>query len=317
MKRFFTLLSIFIVTIILSCDYHLLNEEDTNPFEAHNVELTVTRPLNPNETNKITFVWMTDNHVGRETHESGITRYETQFIKWLDDNHKSYPFILCTGDLTDSGKTEDWKNSTAFVESIKAYDNDNFIYVIGNHEIHNGSTQDDWLKYFTSTNPINQRPFLEGRYTYNGLSIYIMDNDSRAFRSSTLDYFDSTTKADTNPFKIAAAHVPLTGQTTQATGMQFVVAEDAQRNFMLRAMDEGNVGVYFCGHHHIGNYEEHYTATTGEMMGAAFHRKDLYGLESDGYWYECTLDKTTKVLTVDQYYAETATYEKSFSFPMP
>lgn len=290
MKRLKLLILPLILIALISCDFSNLIDRGES--------FTNTPITTDTNADTITFLWLTDVHLGKEkTHPNSFISFNEELFNWLEKENKKYPFTLITGDLVQSVK--DFKQAKDYITRLKDFCNDNVIYTIGNHEINKAPSNKPWLDY----NFGDLSHSLFGRYTYRGISIYKLDTALRTFGLTQLKALEKALKTDTNNFKLFVSHIPLSGNPLEATTLYFTIGSAEERNFIISLMQNYKVGVYLAGHHHKGNWEEHYNETTGEFIGSAAHKNILLNLDGIGYFYECTLDKEKKTLTITPHLA--------------
>lgn len=267
------------------------------------------------------FVVLTDQHYGREKKYPGqIERWDDNFYDFLNRvDGSEYPFIICLGDLSDSGEITDFVVSH-IAECIKATSNGHFIYAIGNHERHSFS-KDFWDAVSAKdetidTDAIKNGDFSTmGKYVYKDiLSIYKLDSSLRTWGKKQLDWLEEALKQDKSEYRIFITHDNITtggvfDQSLFVTGY----GDIAERNRLYRIMHDYNVGVILTGHHHKGNIEYHMSDYMGELNLAAYHHMKI-GMESEGFWYEFTLDPSTGLLTAQAYLARTGQKDPRYVF---
>ena len=305
MKNLKLLIITLLLTTLISCDFSFLIDRGES-FTTTNIDSSTTE-------DKITFLWLTDVHLGKEkTHPDSFTSYEEQLFKWLEEGKKKYPFTLITGDLANSAN--DFNQAKAYITKLKLYCNGKVIYTIGNHEINKAPSNKPWLDCDFG----DLAHSLYGRYTYNGVSIYKLDTALRTLGLTQLRALETALKDDTNDFKLFVAHIPISGSPIEATTLQMTIGTAEERNHIITLMKDNKVGVYLAGHHHKGNWEEHYNETTGEFIGSADHKNIMLNLDGTGYFYECTLDKANKTLTITPHIAaDPKKTEKEVVFKLP
>lgn len=260
------------------------------------------------------FALMTDPHIGRT--DSGVTERGEEFLKFLgSDTEKRYDFVVCLGDLTDTGDIYASSVEKFIDDARKRTELNNFIYVIGNHDIRTQSkaTWDEQFSVLTPDHDVSRMM----RYSYKGVSIYKLDNSSRIFGKEQLRMLEEALRHDPNKYRIFLAHeVVTTGGELDQTLILFG-SEAGELLRLYRIMRDYGVSMIFTGHHHKGNviYEGDYFA---EFNAAALHTRSG-SFESDGYAYSVDVDPVSETIKVTAYvvtgeeesempWRETATY---------
>ena len=247
------------------------------------------------ETGAFTFVLFTDPHINRT--DSGVQDHREEFLKFLEAESDVYPFIVCLGDLVDDGDIYS-REAQDFIEQSRSYTTlNNFIYVIGNHDIRTHS-RTEWDEEFKVLTPGHDNPRMM-RYSYKGVSIYKLDNASRIFGKDQLNMLEEALRSDPNEYRIFLAHeVVATGGALDQTTVIFG-SEAGELLRLFRLMRNYDVSMLFTGHHHKGN--EIYSGDGfSEFNAAALHSRSG-SFESDGYWYTVTVDPDAGEITVTSY----------------
>lgn len=289
--------------LLVSCQfaYDVAGYLDKNPFTD---EVDITKGYSDSSYYRpgeyLRFVMISDVHIGREGHDSGVVEKTDEFLSFLEG--KNYPFLICLGDLTDDGHYEDAAVGD-FMNACLPHVNSNFIYVLGNHDKH-VHTQDSWVSFIKKLRTDESRIL---RYRFGEVSLYKLDNSSRIYGREQLEYLREALSEDDNPFRIALAHEnTTTGGVFDQSLFLFGTADIAERNRLYSIMDKGDAGILLTGHHHKGNIAYHVTDTLGEFNAAALHAREtaIPGLESKGFWYECVLDMERSTLSIKAYLAD-------------
>lgn len=261
-------------------------------------------------SDRILFPLVTDVHTDRT--DSGVTEFKKEFIDFLGKG--DYPFVVCLGDLSDTGDYAS-DGTMRFIAEAGRQANGNFIYVIGNHErhIHDASC---WDRFAGALVPEGFSPRM-ARYVFGPLSIYKLDNSTRIYGRAQLGYLETALAMDSNPYKIFITHINNTtggvpDQSLFITGM----ADIAERNRICRLMDQYGVSLLLTGHHHKGNIAYRLGEHSSEFNAAALHRRDFMGIESEGYWYTVEIIPEEGIIRVIPYYAETGEALDAYEFPL-
>ena len=260
------------------------------------------------------FALMTDPHIGRT--DSGVTEHGEEFLKFLgSDTETRYDFVVCLVDLTDTGDIYASSVEKFIDDARKRTELNNFIYVIGNHDVRTQSKA-AWDEQFSVLTPGHDVSRMM-RYSYKGVSIYKLDNSSRIFGKEQLRMLEEALRHDPNKYRIFLAHEVVTtgGELDQTLAIFGSEAGELLR--LYRIMRDYGVSMIFTGHHHKGNiiYEGDYFA---EFNAAALHTRSG-SFESDGYAYSVDVDPISETIKVTAYvvtgeeesempWRETATY---------
>lgn len=319
------------ITLILlsSCTFpgFIVKNYEENPFlEAYELtspagsEKVAEANRKKIDADEVSFIAITDVHIHREKDTSGIVRYDENFFSYAKS--KNYDFMVNLGDLTDDG-IYDSETESFIKKSIEATDNGWLLYCIGNHDrrIMDSPMWKDGVLYTQDGDSLNLTGFASmARYTYGDiLSIYQLDNSMRTFGKQQLIWLEEALKIDKGKYKIFIVHeVATTGGAMDQSLFLFGLGDIDERNRLYRIMTEYDVGLVLSGHHHIGNIEYHMTDTLGEMNLAAYHRRKTSPIEyeSDGFWYDITLNAQNGTVEIDAYNAEDSTLYKRFTFKL-
>ena len=322
--------SLLIALVLSSCSFYtsIMQNVSGNPFmpsyklseplPEHNLfESSAANPENPPEGEdgseqgpsngsaqreplsdspaEFTFPLFSDPHIGRG--DSGVTGHNDEFLAFLKANTGIYPFVVCLGDLIDNGDIYS-KELVDFIESTRKETTlRNFVYVIGNHDVRTGSKSawDERFKVLTPGHDVSRMI----RYSYNGVSIYKLDNSSRIFGKEQLNMLEEALRNDPNKYRIFLAHeIVASGGALDQTTVIFG-AEPGELLRLYSMMDKYGVSMLFTGHHHKGNiiYEG---KTFAEFNAAALHSRSG-SFESDGYWYTVTVSPESSTIKVTTY----------------
>lgn len=265
---------------------------------------------------EISFSVTTDNHFDR----ADSTWYNENYYSFLES--KSYPFAVSLGDITDTGVFTE--NALRFADEVtKRTAKGFFTTCVGNHDRHSVSERWDSgnERYSTARcyyygKTVDEKPLL---------AIYKLDNSYDCITDLQFRYLEEALKKETAVYRMIIIHENVsTGNTLGPTLVLFGLSS-AETNRLYRIMSENGVGLILSGHNHIGNVEYHLSDTLGELNMAAYHKKNnaLLNMESQGYFYDFTLDTATGDVVIKGYLAEsttdaeTAKAEKTFNFKLP
>ena len=248
----------------------------------------------------IRFPLITDVHVLRDRRYDDVVNFREELIGFLSDN--SFPFIVNLGDTLDHGRFSE-PEFLDFISRAGNAANGNFLYAIGNHELHD-ETSASFDRFLSALHPGHETSRM-ARYVYGPLSIYKLDNSKRTFGREQLEYLEEALKCDPNPYRIFFAHeiIAAGGQLDQTLSIFGIDPEEANR--LLRLMDDYHVSIIFTGHHHKGNSIYRHQDDLAEFNAAAAHRRDAMGFESMGYWYVIEIDMAAEEIRIIPYSAET------------
>ncbi len=297
-------LAAFVLMYLISCRLEMLplSEFSSNPFTS---KKTLSDVVNPDA---IEFSAITDVHLGRRN--SGISWFTDNYFDFLST--KSYPFLIQLGDFSDNGVIG--IEELDFINKAKAASHaSHFISVMGNHDRHNVSPLWNNDPEFQIAERYSYGKCLDGR---DMLSIYKLDNSKRTIGSLQFQYLEETLKSDNSRYKIFIAHeiVASGGNFDMSLILFGLNVEDQLKLYKL--MNKYKVGLILSGHHHIGNIEYHFDEKHGEFNLAAFHQRKTkpFEYESEGYFYDISLDTDSGKLTITPYLAETKEKKSPFTF---
>ena len=244
------------------------------------------------------FVMFADPHIGRS--DSGVTEHTEEFLRFLDDNPGAFQFAVCLGDLIDNGDIYS-NEGEAFIEAVGERTKGNFIYVLGNHDIHShsGAEWDEQFHVLVSPDKAVTRMM---RYSYGGVSFYKLDNSTRVMGKEQLRWLEDALKKDPNSYRIFLAHeVVTTGGELDQTLFLFGMEAGESMN-LYRIMRDNGVSMIFTGHHHKGNITYEFDDFS-EFNAAALHERttSFSEFESRGYWYTVNINPDTEKLTLTTY----------------
>ena len=260
----------------------------------------------------ITFPFVTDVHLRRENEHGNITHYHEEFKAFLHNG--GFPFVVCLGDLMDNGSFFQDTQATDYIREVGNLANGNFIYTVGNHDLHSESRKSFsrlWSDRYGEGESATMKHFV-----YGDLSIYMLDNASRTFGADQLGYLESALKADTRPYRILIAHENVfTGGVFDQT-LAIFGAHMREANRLARIAAENGVSLILTGHHHKGDIT-YQMKGFAEYNAAAAHRHDTFmDLESRGYWYTVEIDPDAGEIRLAMYLAETGERVGTRSFTL-
>ena len=248
----------------------------------------------------IRFPLITDVHVLRDRKYDDIVNFREELIDFLSDN--SFPFIVNLGDTLDHGRFSN-PDFLDFISRAGNAANGNFLYAIGNHELHD-ETSASFDRFLSSMHPGHETSRM-ARYVYGPLSIYKLDNSKRTFGREQLEYLEEALSSDPNPYRIFFAHGIVAAGGKPDVSLSIFGINPQEANRLLRIMDENHVSIIFTGHHHKGNIIYRHQDDLAEFNAAAEHRRDLMGFESMGYWYVVEIDMAAEEIRIIPYSSET------------
>lgn len=304
-------IALAIASLLFSCDFNsnLFINTTGNPFLQNTYD---------NLGNMQELVIVTDVHIGRENHSSGITRYDDVFETFLKSSEVgSKSALISLGDLVDKSKT-DIPDSLNFIKKFAHYCSNTFVGVIGNHETHETSMA-NWEDTFSTTlEDIKSYSHRMAVYKFNNVSIYVLDNAKRILGQTQLNYLEEAMKQDTNPVKIVLSHENImTGNKLDQSLFMFGNPSVTELTHFTKILEENGVSLVLTGHTHNGNFIYKYGENCYEMNLAAYHAKEsTLNLESKGYWYTLSIDESSQEIVVKTYLAKTGeiTDEHRFSY---
>ena len=245
---------------------------------------------------QFSFVLFADPHLGRK--DSGVTQHTEDFYKFLEAGN--YPFAVCLGDIIDAGDIYS-QEAEDFVEAVGDRTNGNFIYVLGNHDIHK-YTPSQWDEHYKVLVGDGRDVTRMMRYSYGGVSFYKLDNSTRVMGKEQMNMLEEALRRDPNEYRIFLAHeVMTTGGALDQTAILFgMEAGEAMR--LQRLMRNYGVSMIFTGHHHKGNITYRFD-DFAEFNAAALHQRDMAfaDFESQGCVYNVSIDTAAKRITLTTY----------------
>lgn len=194
------------------------------------------------------FIVITDTHFGSEKKSHDC---DSRFIEKLDEMFQNQDeslrprFIVCNGDVSDSGRVWQYDLYNEFCSKIKtvAYDRlgvqDFKIYTVaGNHDLYNHGF-DNWKRNVYPYEPAY-------RFSVNDFTFYFVDTANGTLGYDQLKEFESLIADDSN-YKICFTHYPF------YAGGQFLftIQNTMERNRVLTDFARNNFRLVFEGHTHI------------------------------------------------------------------
>ncbi len=294
--------------LLTSCDFNsaIFANITGNPFLQNTYELDSLQNL----------VIITDVHIGRETHESGITRYDNTFETFLANTFKTstYSALISIGDLVDESNT-DISESSNFIKRFAPYCSNRFISIIGNHETHTNSMS-SWENSFPETEDLKSYFKRMAVYKFDNVSIYVMNNAKRLFGYSQLNYLEEALSKDTNEVKIIMTHENvMTGNKLDQSLILFGNPSATEMARFAKILENNGVSLVLTGHTHNGDFIYKYGNKCFEMNLAAYHAKETaLNIEGKGNWYTLSLNESSKKIIVRTYLAKTGALAKEHQF---
>lgn len=295
--------------LLISCDFNstLFSGTTGNPF----LENTYAGLGDMHE-----LVIVTDIHIGRENHKTGVFRYDDKFEAFLKSSqHGKISALISLGDLVDESKA-DISGSLDFIKKFSPYCSNFFIGLVGNHETH-ATSMEEWENTFTTTlGSITSYSKRMAVYKFNKVSIYVLNNAKRVFGQSQLNYFEQAISKDTNEVKIVLAHENImTGNKLDQSLFMFGDPSVTELAHFAKILEDNGVCLVLTGHTHNGNFIYKYGEKCYEMNLAAYHAKESsLNLESKGYWYTLSIDENKKEVVVKTYLAKDGKLETEHRF---
>lgn len=272
--------------------------------------------LESDATDKLEFALVTDVHLQREEHVSGIKRYDDNFESFLSEKEGGYTALLSLGDLVDEQYPINDKVSS-FISRFSKYCSNLFIATVGNHDLHI-ATPTQWENSSPDIPVVTYFAKRMGVVKCGEVSIYITDNAKRIFGHQQLEYLEEALKKDTNKIKIVLAHENvMSGGVIDQSLILYGNADIYERSNFARILEENNVSLVLSGHTHKGNAIYKFNKRTYEMNLCAYHGRDMdIELESKGNWYTISFDTSTKEIVIKNFLASTKAQiaESRFSY---
>jgi len=231
------------------------------------------------------FLVFSDLHYGRT--ESGFYLEEEAFLAWLDTYPSTLAFALHLGDGTAYSLESEYRLYRDFLDMLE--DRSIEVHaVLGNHDVREyGRTL--FIRYI---NPLTAR-----RFSYKGISFYLLDTGNASLGKVQLDNLMSSVADDPNP-KIFCGHVPLYGGPDM---FYFSLKDPHERALLVKTMVQNKVGLYLGGHLHINHKLYSYTDTNHEFVCESFHGRDSLIENTLPVWYVFTYDAPSNRITIFRY----------------
>ncbi len=276
--------------------------DEENPGGEEEPPQTLQQETPPVTSDEFSFVLFADPHLGRQ--DPGVTQHTDEFYAFLDT--KDYAFALCLGDVVDDGDIYS-QEAEDFIEAVGDRTHGNFIYVLGNHDIHR-YTPAQWDEHYKVLVGDGRDVTRMMRYSYDGVSFYKLDNSTRVMGKEQMNMLEEALRNDPNEYRIFLAHeVVTTGGELDQTAILFgMEAGEAMR--LQRLMRNYGVSMIFTGHHHKGNIIYRFD-DFAEFNAAALHQRDtaFADFESPGCLYDVSVNKAENTITLTTYvYSEEA-----------
>ncbi|WP_191014633.1 metallophosphoesterase family protein [Treponema zioleckii] len=280
MKKLFLFNLIFLILILYSsCSfgaYFLLFDEDNVDTRAASVEkLSDSQLPSVSFGNVYSGVLITDVHFGAQENEC------EKFLSWIsaqfenEDSTLRPRFILCLGDIANSGSSKEYDEFNSFCEAVrklaseKIGDSDFKIYsTIGNHDLYNNG----WSNYKKQVFPYKTAYYFDSsNFSLGNFSFYFLDSANGTFGEKQRESFASVVKNDPNA-KIVCTHYPI-----YAGGNALMTIQNTmERATFLTIFKKNNVKQVFEGHAHR-TYGFDYS-TFREDVTASFVRRYTWRL---------------------------------------
>jgi len=231
------------------------------------------------------FLVLSDIHFGRT--EEGVYWAFDQFDDWLAGYPSPLAFALHLGDGTAYSLESEYQAYAAFMQRLPM----NGHAVLGNHDV-----RADGRSLFTQYID----PHTARRFSYNGISFYLLDTGNASLGKVQLDNLMDAAASDPNP-KIFCGHVPLYGGPDM---FYFSLKDPHERALLVDTMVKNKVGLYLGGHLHLTHKVYQYADTTHEFVSESFHgRNDLFE-NTLPVWYVFTYDEVSNSITIERYTVE-------------
>lgn len=267
--------------IIVSCDIALFDEKlslDDNPFIF---PIVIESGKEGDDT--LDFIVISDAHLNRELRDSNIWRNTDNFLLFIEES--DVDAVLLLGDMIDDAVDIDYESMHSFLSLMKERLDDGtpIIYTLGNHDANKGSSVEAWEKEFGQGS-------MEA-YRISDTMIYKLNSSFRIFGHDQLKALEDAMRNNRAGYNIILTHVPLGAKGLDQSLFEFTIADIDERNALLKIIDENGSTLTFSGHHHKGAVLNSWSDRHKEHIFSAFHKRDLFGLESEGYYFLVRLNQ--------------------------
>lgn len=254
MKKFKGLFLGVAVTLLcamfLSCEFglHQLFGRP-EPVEERACTLkTLTGTDVPQVSGKYNFIVISDLHYGK----TDSKRFEAGLEKWLSsvssDLSQKPAFIICLGDIANSGSESEYQAYENFIKRIETNYSIKTYSAVGNHDLYNSGFEKYKKHVFPNTSFYK---FETPRFSY-----YFTDTGSACFGKPQLSALEEAFKNDAKK-KIICSHMPMNGQGD----LYFRLQDITERNIAIALYVRNNVKYTLSGHTHkdlSGDFEAFY-----------------------------------------------------------
>lgn len=187
--------------------------------------------------------------------------------------------------MIDDAVDIDYESMHSFLSLMKERLDDGtpIIYTLGNHDANKGSSVEAWEKEFGQGS-------MEA-YRISDTMIYKLNSSFRIFGHDQLRALEDAMRNNRAGYNIILTHVPLGAKGLDQSLFEFTIADIDERNALLKIIDENGSTLTFSGHHHKGAVLNSWSERHKEYIFSAFHKRDLFGLESEGYYFLVRLNQ--------------------------
>lgn len=297
MKKILLPLLILIILSFSACDINFskdpfLNLEtvfgtsaDENPFTVSKSDKFFSSDTAYTGEGDFEFLIMTDTHFGYEKKDAYFV-YD-KFKQWATTNSsiiRGLDFIAHLGDITDNSDKEDFKSFKKYCFE-EVFPGKPLITTPGNHDNRRGGL-DRYREVFGFD-------ITYYRFDYKGVHFYLPDSSFRTLGKKQYQQLTQALALDKDATKIILSHVPLYG----GPGVIYASFSDMEeRNGILKAMVDNNVGLYMAGHNHVGNIVTNLNSNSAEFLLASMLGGTFRNIKPSFYIAEYTEnDKTIKI----------------------
>ncbi len=192
---------------------------------------------------RYTVLVISDIHFGSDKKEINPQNLFT----WLDSirGTSTYPsFVLCLGDVVDTGKPEQYRSYLSFCQKLKTeYNIPLILNACGNHDIY----QNNWDNWKANCYPYTS--FY--KFYTGGFSWYCLDTASGTIGQKQYKKLLSDLISDSRP-KIIFTHYPFIRFNINCSNM----AETTERNKLISAFAKNKVRCVLGGHNHNQTFDD-------------------------------------------------------------
>lgn len=234
-KKFVFMVFTFILffPILFSCNFALYEafyrDGEVNIRAASLKEMPVPTPA---LSQKFKVAIITDIHFG----SSKYARIENEFLSWL--NQTMPDFVICLGDVSEHGLSNEIEAYSEFVDKIKAVCGREVYTIVGNHDLYNSGWNFFSEKIFPHTSLYH--------FSTQKFSWYFIDNASGYLGEKQMNVLKNAMRKDSLP-KIVSSHIPIYFRDVIMPDM---LQDTEEADELITLFSKENVRLVLEGHTH-------------------------------------------------------------------